>query len=293
MGKSVYTLVEDIYNLVSTKEIDESVDADAEIEKFGEAMKDLMKSEFSQFKRDSRTLRLSSIGHADRKLWHRVNGSPVEEIPPYTYVKFLYGHVIEEMLVLLTRLAGHTVTDQQKECEVEGIKGHMDCTIDGVLTDVKSASTAGFKKFRNGTLAQDDPFGYIAQIKAYAKSEGQTRYGWLAMDKQNGHLAYLMYDEESPAAPQEIRYDIADRVRYVKKMVEQPNPPDQCFPLEPDGQSGNMKLGFGCSYCDYKQQCYPDLVCYNYSGRPRFLAKVVREPRVDKIPLAELVDENN
>ena len=44
----------------------------------------------------------------------------------------------------------------------------MDCKIDGVLTDVKSTSSFGFKKFKEATLAFDDPFGYIDQIKAYA-----------------------------------------------------------------------------------------------------------------------------
>ena len=38
--------------------------------------------------------------------------------------------------------------------------------------------------------------GYVAQIKGYAHSEGATKFDWLAMDKQNGHLTYLMYDSE-------------------------------------------------------------------------------------------------
>ena len=46
----------------------------------------------------------------------------------------------------------------------------MDCKIDGIVTDVKSASSFGFKKFKDGQLAIDDPFGYIDQIKAYAHS---------------------------------------------------------------------------------------------------------------------------
>ena len=45
----------------------------------------------------------------------------------------------------------------------------MDCKIDGIVTDVKSASSFGFKKFKDGQLGLvDDPFGYIDQIKAYA-----------------------------------------------------------------------------------------------------------------------------
>ena len=44
------------------------------------------------------------------------------------------------------------------------------------------------------------PFGYIDQIKGYARSEGETEVGWLAMDKVNGHLAFLKYDLEDEAS---------------------------------------------------------------------------------------------
>jgi hypothetical protein len=192
MDKTIHTLVDDIYKLVKTKNVDKNVDAEAEIEKFGEAMKDIMRKEFTnRGVYDGRKLRLSNIGKDDRYLWnHYNNAGPKEPMQPYTLVKFLYGHVIEELLLFLTRLSGHEVTDEQKVCEVEGIVGHMDCRIDGVVTDVKSTSSYGFKKFKDATLAFDDPFGYIDQIKAYAHSEGETEFGWLAMDKQNGHLTY-------------------------------------------------------------------------------------------------------
>ena len=47
MSKSIHTLVDDIYQLMETKEADESVDVEAEIEKFGEA-KALMRTEFAR-----------------------------------------------------------------------------------------------------------------------------------------------------------------------------------------------------------------------------------------------------
>ena len=204
MSKSIYTLVDDIYKLMVTKEADESVDVEAEIEKFGENVKSLMRTEFARDrKRDNRTLRLSNIGRDDRYLWNVVNGTDItEKIQPHTYIKFMYGHLIEEMLLFLTRMAGHEVTDEQKVCEVEGIKGHMDCKIDGIVIDVKSASSYGFKKFKEGTLAMEDSFGYVDQIKAYAHACGETKFGWLAMDKANGHLTVLQYDLEDTQAPE-------------------------------------------------------------------------------------------
>ena len=209
--KHVYNLVSDIYKLVESKEVAEGVDIDACIEKFGENVKDLMRKEFKEVRNDSRKLRMSNIGRKDKFLWNVYNDvDKGEDITPPTYVKFLYGHLIEELLLFLTRAAGHTVTDEQKKCEVNGVKGSMDCKINGIVTDVKSASTFGFKKFKDGTLAYDDPFGYVAQIKGYAASEGATKFGWLAMDKQHGHLTYLLYDTEDTQAPvyDLISYDI-------------------------------------------------------------------------------------
>jgi len=288
-NKTVNNLVSDIYKLVKTKNVDKSIDTEAEIEKFGEAMKDLMRNEFANGGyRDSRKLRLSNIGKDDRYLWNHYNDAgPKEEMQPYTLVKFLYGHVIEEMLLFLTRLSGHAVTDEQKVCEVEGIVGHMDCRIDGVVTDVKSTSSYGFKKFKDATLAFDDPFGYIDQIKAYAHSEGETEFGWLAMDKQNGHLTFLKYDLKDTQAPvyEVLKEDIVERIKHVKKVVEAQEAPEHCYAPVPDGKSGNQKLAMGCSYCHFKLSCYPQLRAFAYAYGPKYLTEVVHEPRVQEIKI--------
>ena len=289
MDKTIHTLVDDIYKLVKTKNVDKNVDAEAEIEKFGEAMKDIMRKEFTnRGVYDGRKLRLSNIGKDDRYLWnHYNNAGPKEPMQPYTLVKFLYGHVIEELLLFLTRLSGHEVTDEQKVCEVEGIVGHMDCRIDGVVTDVKSTSSYGFKKFKDATLAFDDPFGYIDQIKAYAHSEGETEFGWLAMDKQNGHLTYLKYDLNDTQAPvyEVLKEDIVERIKHVKKLVKAPDAPEHCYAPVPDGKSGNQKLDTGCSYCHFKLSCYPQLRAFAYSYGPRYLTEVVNEPKVQEIKI--------
>ena len=286
--KNVYNLVPDIYQLMETKEVAEGVDFDACVEKFGENVKELMRNEFGGKKRDGRKLRMSNIGRDDRYLWNVYNDvEKADEIQGHTYVKFLYGHLIEEMLLFLTKAAGHEVTDEQKKCEVNGITGSMDCKIDGIVTDVKSVSTYGFRKFKDGTLAYDDPFGYIGQIKGYAYAEGATKFGWLAMDKQNGHLTYLMYDSEDTQAPVHdlIGYDIKERIDHVKKLVEQPTPPGVCYEPIADGKSGNQKLAVGCSYCAYKKECWPSVRAFAYSTGPRYLIEVHNEPKVQEISI--------
>lgn len=290
MTKSIHTLVQDIYNVVQYKRPDRSVDAEAEIDKFGEAIKDLMRKEFTNRVFDSRKLRLSNLGRDDRFLWHHFNNTPKsDKIQPHTLLKFMYGHLIEELLLFLTRMSGHEITHEQHPCDVEGIVGSMDCKIDGIPMDIKSCSTYAFKKFKDGTLAYDDPFGYVAQIKAYASSENATKFGWLAMDKQNGHLTTLIYDEEDYQAPvyEKISYDINERAKYVQEMVKGPMP-RACYEPVADGKSGNMRLDTGCSYCSYKGACYPNLRVFLYSTGPKFLTEVVNEPKVQEIPLHEV-----
>ena len=284
--KTVDTLVSDIYELVSTKDVSESVDIDECIDQFGERMKDLMRQQFKEQRDDSRKLRMSNIGRKDRFLWNVYNEvETTEDIQPHTYVKFLYGHVIEELLLFLARAAGHTVTDEQKKCKVNSITGSMDCKIDGIVTDVKSASSYGFKKFQDGTLAHDDPFGYVAQIKGYAASEGQSEFGWLAMDKANGHLTYLLYDENDKETPvyDIISYDVEEHIERLKEVVKQETPPDVCYASVPEGKSGNRKLSVGCSYCQYKKSCWPNVRGFLYSSGPRYLTEVKHEPKVKEI----------
>jgi len=246
-----------------------------------------MRTEFGREKReDNRRLRLSNIGRTDRYLWNHYNGTAGEELQPHTYVKFMYGHLIEEMLLFLTRMAGHTVTEEQRVCKVEGIVGHMDCKIDGVVTDVKSASSFGFKKFKDGTLANDDPFGYIDQIKAYAHDCGETKVGWLTMDKANGHLTYLKYDLENVES-EKLKEPIVDRIKHIKQLVEGDEPTEYCYDPVPDGKSGNMKLAMGCSYCQFKEHCYPNMRVFAYSYGPKYLVDVVKEPKVQEVMLDE------
>ena len=97
MTKTTNTLVDDIYMLMKTKNIDKSVDPEAEIDRFGEAVKDLMRKEFiNRGGFDARKLRMSNIGRDDRYLWNHYNNvGPKEPLQPHNLVKFLYGHLIE------------------------------------------------------------------------------------------------------------------------------------------------------------------------------------------------------
>jgi hypothetical protein len=107
------------------------------------------------------------------------------------------------------------------------------------------------------------------------------------MDKANGNLTYLKYDLNDTQAPihKYIKGDITERIRHLKKLVEQPEPLELCYHPQPDGKSGNLKLAIGCSYCQFKKHCYPELRAFKYYNGPKFFSKIVLEPKVEEIPL--------
>lgn len=273
----IETLIDDIYSLFDKNDRFDP----ALFHRFGGNLTDIMAVRFNE-ERKRGTLRLSNIGKPDRQLWYEVNDPHGgEALPAEAHIKFMYGDMQEQLCILLAKLAGHDVQYEQETVNVSGIDGHIDCMIDGHVVDVKSASRFAFPKFSKGLLLEEgnDAFGYIGQLAAYthAKTPGKDGY-FLAVNKDLGHLALLKVDAEILA-----RYDVEARIEYDKKMVNGPMP-DLCYPDVPDGKSGNMKLDVGCSYCDRKFQCWPDLKTYIYSSGPRYLTKVVREPNLKTIP---------
>lgn len=279
---TINTLVKDINEVLQGKG---GWDA-AITEYFLENMRDFAETRMQDQEEKAKgkqTLRLSQLGKpCQRQLWYSMN-LPIsdEPFPAHTLLKFRYGDIIEALVLSLAKAAGHKVEGEQDVLYVDGIKGHRDAVIDRITVDVKSASSYGYQKFANGSLRDDDPFGYISQLSSYVYAgrdhpvESHPTLGaFLAVDKQNGYLCLDMYD----FGP-ELDRKLSD-VQNIKEMVENPEPPARHFSDEEDGKSGNRKLGAGCSYCDFKQGCWPGLRTFLYSGKPRFLTQVVREPAV-------------
>ena len=66
---------------------------------------------------DKPRLRLSTIGRPDRQLWYDFKQPRTESFLPSTRIKFLYGYILEELLIMLASISGHKVTQQQKQVE--------------------------------------------------------------------------------------------------------------------------------------------------------------------------------
>lgn len=280
--KTIDTLVEDIYNLFSTTEKVEPKEED--LNAFLEGIKQSIVRALSRDRRARDSLRLSMIGQPDRKIWNELKNTPRSDLSGPTLVKFLYGDILEHLLILLTKVAGHTVEDNQKEVEVDGVIGHTDVVIDGVLVDIKSASPHGFRKFKEGSIVTDDPFGYIAQISGYKKALNKDRAGFLAIEKVSGEIVFCQIDGMDFINP-------SQRISHLRNIISQEAPPPHCYDPVPDGKSGNMKLAVGCTFCDFKKECWKHtnngkgLRAFNYSTGIRYLTEVNKTPDVEEVKI--------
>jgi hypothetical protein len=263
------TLVEDIYG-VFDKDVQVNEGATKALSE------DIARIVSDQFDKRKTHLRLSNLGKpCRRQLWYSINTPELgEKLSGPTRIKFIIGHITEAVVLFLARLAGHSVTDEQKEVSIAGVKGHIDSLIDGELVDIKSASPFSFSKFKDGLKPEGDAFGYLSQLGSYASSLGKSSGSFLAVDKVLGNLTLDTHE-----LPEK---DYGKDVAEVRAILAANKPPDRAYEDVPEGASGNRKLGVACSYCEFKHTCWPGLQTYAYSRGPVFLTRVVRPPRVDK-----------
>jgi hypothetical protein len=280
------TLVTDIYKSLSNLSKGKALKiSDEYIDEFGENIKKAVRS-WALPHKQSTGLRMSNIGHPARKLWYesRVSLADKQKHMPdeATHIKFLYGHLLEELLVLFVKMSGHVITDQQKEVTVNGIVGHMDCKIDGEVVDIKTASSFAFKKFSTGSLVHDDPFGYIAQLTAYETAEGTEDGGFLAINKESGELALF---RPGPFSKPEINSHIDN----LKIAIKKETPPERCYEDVAEGTKGNKRLATGCTYCSFKNECWSDanngkgLRAFKYSTGLKYFTRIISTPKVEEL----------
>ena len=283
MTKTLDTLIPDIYTMLEQGSDVEQAHVKEALDEVGGLVREAVETILREGQREGAShLRLSSIGKPDRQIWYGVQGEEGESINGQTKIKFLMGHVLEALLICLTKAAGHKVEEEQDTVEVECVLGHQDCVIDDVLVDIKSASSFAFKKFKEGRLSDDDPFGYIAQISAYATKNNRKEAAFFAIDKNSSELCILpIHDMEMIDAP--------SRVRHLKDMVESEQAPARCYGDTADGKSGNRKLVVGCVFCPYKKKCWSDanggqgLRAFKYSNGVRYLTTVAKTPDVEEV----------
>ena len=278
--KKIDTLVEDIYSLFTSNE-PTKIPANV-LQDFAKDVTDAVVNALTEERKPRNNLRLSMIGQPARKVWYSVRSTEQEELAGSDYIKFLYGDILEALLVFLSKVSGHKVSDQQKQVVLNDVVGHQDAVVDNVLVDFKSASSFSFKKFTEGMVFKDDPFGYVAQLSAYAQANNAKEAGWVVIDKTTGQIAYC------PVHQMEM-INASQKIDYLRNAIKDSEPPSRCYDDVPDGKSGNMQLATGCNYCAYKFDCWSDanngkgLRAFQYANSVKYLTKVDREPNVPEL----------
>lgn len=271
--KSIDTLVDDILSLVGNPDRS-ALDPDR-ITEFAAGLAARVSTKITEDRVPS-GLRMSNFGMpCERHLWYRVNRPELaEKLPAAARMKFLYGDILEELLLFLARETGHTVEREQERVEFHGVVGHIDAVIDGVLVDCKSASTMGFNKFADGLTDRVDSFGYLDQLDLYLNGLGLSEGGFLVIDKTLGKVCFDKHKRRDT--------DWAARIDAKRRVLAGPLP-DRPYHSVPDGASGNEKLGVECSYCEFNKSSWPGLRVFAYANGPRFLTTVRKKPDVPEI----------
>lgn len=277
---SIHTLIEDVEALL-TEGCETSKEQEEDL---GKALAKIVVSRIREGGAPRPfTLRMSNLGKPMRQLWYASKGYPRPEFSAQTMARFLIGDLLETVMIFLARQAGHTVDAEQEEVECEGILGHKDCHIDGVLVDVKTASKYGFSKFADGTLAANDGFGYIGQMSAYKACSNVEETAFWAIRKDD--LAQALY-----FPPKDLmKVDLPKKIRSTKKSLARETPPERCYEPIPSKTGGNMQLHKLCEFCDYRKFCWKDdegkklYRTFQYANGKVHLTEVNTVPRVPEI----------
>jgi hypothetical protein len=251
--------------------------------KMGDRIGKAATSRFKEPQKPRGYLSFSSIGSpCKRKLWYKINEPDVaRQLSPSDLLKFFYGDMIEELVLAIAEASGHTVKGQQDRMRINDLAGHRDAVIDGMTIDVKSASPYSFKKFVEGNLREEDPFGYISQLSSYvyaAKDDplvtNKTHGAFLVVDKVGGGLCLDVYDFTPELEQKEKEVD------QVKDMVKGGIPARGFDPVPQSKTSPNTKLHPSCGFCEFNKKCWPEARRFVYKTGDVLLVDVVTTPNV-------------
>jgi hypothetical protein len=213
-------------------------------------------------KRDDFKLRMSNIGRATCQLWYDKNKPEVALPLPTTFVmNMMIGDIVEAVFKGLLKEAGVKYEDTEHvTLELDdgtSINGTYDIVINDAVDDIKSASNWSYtNKFESyDTLADKDSFGYISQLAGYAKASGKKVGGWWVVNKANGQFKYV------PATGLDLDTEI-NKIQETSNIIKN-NKFERCFEAEDETfrgvKTGNKILNVHCSFCSYKQDCWPTL----------------------------------
>jgi len=238
------------------------------------------------------TLRLSSLGKCIRQQAYTVLDYPVPKLNPRAKMTFLFGDMIEALITCLAKSAGVNLHSEQKEVKFAGVTGHIDGIInDDTLFECKSMSQFGYEKFLRVGISDDS--GYISQCQSYMQALGLKQACLVAVNKNTGHIAeQIIYPDQTYLNMLENNVNIIKDLQNNRRSLEdigRIDPIDETFYRK---KTGNKKLSWICSYCNYLEYCWGDNIVIAFkNNKPIYYIKETLDR--SKAPKGTKFTDNN
>jgi hypothetical protein len=217
-----------------------------------------------------------------------------EEMDYNALFRFMFGDLVESVVVLIMEQADVEIIDKQKSVELEIAGQKITGTLDLIVRDetgtdkvwdVKSASEWAFKFKYTGyggydKIKEDDPFGYVMQGHLYGEATGLPFGGWIVVNKSSGEIAMV----EAPEWQEEDRKAyMKDAERRVKRLIDPSNEFVKPYKSEFETyklkgehiRTGNKTLHKICSMCGYRSHCWG-----NAQLHPKVTSKSKTAPKI-------------
>jgi len=109
------TLIDDIYKTLEDGIDNVTVKKRDAIYKCGtEVMEAITRAVTEKRDNSNPTLRMSQIGKPSRQVWYDMKNTNREPITGQTKIKFLFGDILESLLLCLTQLANHKYRNNKR-----------------------------------------------------------------------------------------------------------------------------------------------------------------------------------
>lgn len=225
----------------------------------------------------------SSFKSCERQVWYSARGTEGAEVAPRARSTWALGNQVEALAVYQMIASGLPVVapgpdgKQASRALTVGeheIPGHCDVLLDYGSHGVVPVEVKGLNHFTFGGWEKNGPdnnWGYLSQLNVYMAALGVERGFFYAINKMQGVAkcwevqrddllvewikdTYLLsMEDEAPERPKWAGLKEMPRAKM------------------PDGTVGVEELADKqCSYCSYREACFPGLETVIVSGQPKY-----------------------
>jgi hypothetical protein len=261
--------------------------SDEIVDQFAEDCKTAIRRQFD--KRRGYSVRMSGLGRPVCQ--QKMERDGYEEEKSYNDIlRFLFGDVVEAIVMAVMRGAGVNIVDTQTKVTTKIGDRDIDGTLDVAITDehggtkvwdIKSASDYSFtNKFSKGyrAIESDDPFGYIMQGHLYAEGYQAPFGGWIAVNKSSGEIAIVEADYVEEEHVAEL-----DKAKQILKKLEGPVHKKPPYDSIEEKGTRNRLLPKPCTFCGFKKHCWKNLELHpKVTSRAKFPPQVWYTKLVDR-----------